>query len=219
MGKNTFTVSLLDMEHRALEHNILLTLFSQMSTVRLEAAESLAKVPQAEGFLPWASAIVSWLSYHSQQVRGPEPDCRHPGRQAVWAGAPEFCTSPYCPRKFLEPMTLGWWLPTDIPYPACLERNVCHLLKWHQGLSVTCSAHLCSLALCFACVYTWVPKEREVFNPHPPFCPRWVRILSPSLSFESYPLFQGPAQTFHKAQTPDATCSWLEGTLPFSDYQ
>lgn len=45
MGKSTFTVSLLDMEHRALEHNILLTMFSQMSTVRLGAAESLAKVP------------------------------------------------------------------------------------------------------------------------------------------------------------------------------
>lgn len=48
MAKSTFTVSLLVMEHRALEHNILLTLFSQMSAVRLGAAEFLAKVPQAE---------------------------------------------------------------------------------------------------------------------------------------------------------------------------
>lgn len=74
-----------------------------------------------------------------------------------------------------------------------------------RAFSDSTSAYLCSLAFSFTSV---LANRMEVINLCPPYLPRWASILPLSLSlvFESYPVFQGPAQTSHKALT-DST--WL----------
>lgn len=85
------------------------------------------------------------------------------------------------------------------------ERGMLHTYgMWYdmasRAFSDSTSAYLCSLAFGFTSV---LPNRMEVINLCPPYLPRWASILPSSLSlvFESYPVFQGPARTFHEALT------------------